>query len=150
MYGETGLAVARFHGLGNPVRQFCHRWRDNVPDRLVLVAQAVLVDGVLEERFGEIGISDFLDRVKPLVRLPERVVRVQLQNVGKAIKERSQLACTGDNGILLLYACCFSTPPCSYGRTKLVNLQDNEPIKHHTHDVDRVAADKLVVPRRVL
>ena len=92
MYGETDLTVARFHGLGNPLRQLCHRWRDNVPDRLVLVAQAVLVDGVLEERLGEIGISDLLDRVKPLVRLPERVVRVQLQNVGKAIEKRSQLA----------------------------------------------------------
>ena len=92
MYGETGFVVARFYGLGNPFCQLCHRWRDNVPDRLVLVAQAVLVDGVLEERLGEIGISDLLDRVKPLVRLPERVVRVQLQNVGKAIEKRSQLA----------------------------------------------------------
>ena len=70
MYGETGLAVTRFHGLGNPLRQLCHRWRDNVPDRLVLVAQAILVDGVLEKRLGEIGILDFLDRIKSLIRLP--------------------------------------------------------------------------------
>ena len=128
MYGESGLAVARSDGLGNPFSQFCHRWRDNVPDRLVLVAQAILVDGVLEKRLGEIGILDFLNRVKPLVRLPERVVRVQLQDVGKAIEERSQFACAGNNGVLLLYACCFPAPPRGYGGAELVDLQDDEPV----------------------
>ena len=70
MYGETGLAVARSDGLGNPFRQLYHRWRNHMPDRLVLVAQAVLVDGVLEKRLGEIGILDFLDRIKSLIRFP--------------------------------------------------------------------------------
>ena len=70
MYGETGLTVSGCDGLGNPLRQLCRSWRNHVSYRLILVAQAILVDGVLEKRLGEIGILDFLDRIKSLIRFP--------------------------------------------------------------------------------
>ena len=102
-----------------------------MPRQLVLVASAVGTRGILEERLGKLGILDLLHVVKPLIRLPQRIVGVERQQIGHLVAQRHDLLGPCDKIILLLSACCRPPlPPCGDVAAELHRAERDQSVEY--------------------
>ena len=149
-FRELRRAVAGRNGLRKTVRHLPRVRRVPMPRQLVLVAAAIRARGVLEKRFFKSRILDLLYRVETLVRFPDGVVGVEREEVGHRVAEVGDVVCADNKPILQLYACRRTVlPPFGEVAAKFHPAKRNQAVERHAREVDRVAADELVVPGRI-
>ena len=126
--------------------------------QLVLVAAAVGARGILEERFGELGILNLLYSIKPLIRFPNGIVCVKREQIGHLVAEGGDFLCTcGKAGGGRDATCCVRSgrsklrpsplPPRGDVAAELHRAERNQPVEDRPRDVDRITLDEIVLPR---